>query len=559
MGLMRFIFKQIVFILLYGIFRQEVSSVITEEQTRSIEAFVSEYMACKGVSGLGIGIVKEDAVVARGFGVEDVDKQRNVTADGTLFAIGSTTKGFTAVVLAIAMEETQGRLTWDSKVADVLGEDFRFIDEERTKLTTIKDLLAHRTGLMGPGVALFYKYDSTYTRADLARDIRYLEEKVGFRDRWVYNNFIVTLAGHVAEVITEKTWEELLQLTIFDPLNMTSSGVLGTPILESPGRFTPGYYKKVGSVLQTPRHAYSIHPLEPAGGIVATVDDMVKWLQFLTADGRTEEGRQLLSAPMMKSMFDVHMFVPGDDNLVSMPTFPVAHLHRGYGLSWDIGNYRGFQFLWHAGLIGAHVSMVAVLPQFKLALFISSNTMTDLQPIVYYVVDLLSGLPQWLNSTSACSFPSPWKQDLHKSNESGSETDGHKKTGTPTDTEIRMESYIGSYGHRVFGELQVSLNRSIQKLYLCYGALQGPLVIEDTNKHVFQLNGVPNYVRFRTMVQGKFQNFVFLDESLFYTRGVRLSDPVSGSVRCSYHCLVLTVLAIYWMTGVHDKYVYWTQ
>lgn len=219
----------------------------------------------------------------------------------------------------------------------------------------------------------------------------------------------------------------------------------------------------------------------------------------------------------------------------------------------------GFQFLWHAGLIGAHVSMVAVLPQFKLALFISSNTMTDLQPIVYYVVDLLSGLPQWLNSTSACSFPSPWKQALHKSHESGSETDGHKKTGTPTDTEIRMESYIGSYGHRVFGELEVSLNRSIQKLYLCYGALQGPLVIEDTIKHVFQLNGVPNYVRFRTMVQGKFQNFVFLDDSLFYTRGVRLSDPVSGSVRCSYHCLVLTVLAIYWMTGVRHKYVYWTQ
>ncbi|XP_046573503.1 uncharacterized protein LOC124281613 [Haliotis rubra] len=483
MGSRCFIFRQIVFILLYSMFPQDVSSAFTDEQTRSIETFVSEYMACKGVPGLGIGIVKEDAVLARGFGLEDVDKKRNVTTDGTLFAIGSTTKAFTTVVLAAALEGTHGRLTWDSKVADVLGGDFRFIDTERTKLTTIKDLMAHRTGLSGPSVALSYSYDPSYTRADLARDIRYLEEEEGFRDQ----------------------------------------------------------------------HRARIHPLEPAGGIVATVDDMMKWLKFLTADGRTEEGRQLMSVPMMKSMFEVHMFVPGDDKRISVPTFPATHLQRGYGLAWDIGNYRGFQFLWHDGSIGAHDSLVAVLPQFQLGIFISSNTMADLKPIVYYVVDLLLAQPQWLNSTSACSFPSPWIQE--NSNGSDSETDGNRKPANPPDTEIGMERYIGSYGHRVFGELQVSLNKSTQNLHLHYGKLQGPLVIEDTNKHVFSLNRVTNYVRFETIVKEKFQTFVFLDESVFYERGVRLSDPIRNSGCRSYSGVLMIVLAIHWMTS--GECVYW--
>ncbi|XP_067661326.1 uncharacterized protein [Haliotis asinina] len=549
MGSGCYIFRQIVFILLCSLFLPEVSSAITDEQTRSIEAFVSEYMACKGVPGLGIGIVKEDAVLTRGIGLEDVDEKRSVTTDGTLFAIGSTTKAFTTVVLAVALEGTQGTLTWDSKVADILGGDFRFIDTERTKLTTIKDLMAHRTGLSGPSVAVYYSYDPSYTRADLARDIRYLEEKEGFRDRWVYNNFLVAVAGHVAEVITGRTWEDLLMTNILDPLNMTSSGVLRSPLLQSQGRFTPGYYKQKGSILQIPRNTYSIHPLEPAGGIVATVDDMVRWLKFLTAGGKTDDGRQLMSVPMMKSMFEVHMYVPGDDKRISVPTFPATHLQRGYGLAWDIGNYRGFQFLWHDGSVGAHDSLVAVLPQFKLGVFISCNTMADLQPIVYYVVDLLLGLPQWLNSTSACSFPSPWRQK--NSNGSNSETDNNRTPTTLPDTEVRMEPYIGSYGHRVFGELEVNLNKSTQNLYLCYGKLRGPLVIEDTSKHVFSLNGVTNYVKFETIVNGKFQTFVFLDESVFYKRGVRLSDPIGSSGCRSYSGFLMMVLVVHWMSSVY--------
>ena len=39
------------------------------------------------------------------------------------------------------------RLTWDTKVRDVLGEDFYFNDGLKTSQATMKDLAAHRLGL----------------------------------------------------------------------------------------------------------------------------------------------------------------------------------------------------------------------------------------------------------------------------------------------------------------------------------------------------------------------------------------------------------------------------
>ena len=39
------------------------------------------------------------------------------------------------------------RLTWNTKVRDVLGEDFYFNDGLKTSQATMKDLAAHRLGL----------------------------------------------------------------------------------------------------------------------------------------------------------------------------------------------------------------------------------------------------------------------------------------------------------------------------------------------------------------------------------------------------------------------------
>ena len=46
------------------------------------------------------------------------------------------------------------------------------------------------------------------------------------RDRYQYNNYMYVLAGFIVEKLGGDTWEKQLKEKIFDPLGMTSSGIL---------------------------------------------------------------------------------------------------------------------------------------------------------------------------------------------------------------------------------------------------------------------------------------------------------------------------------------------
>ena len=65
--------------------------------------------------------------------------------NNTKISIGSISKGFTATLVAHAVSKEQ--LKWDQPLRDILGSDFRLMDEFRTEKTTVRDLLAHTLGV----------------------------------------------------------------------------------------------------------------------------------------------------------------------------------------------------------------------------------------------------------------------------------------------------------------------------------------------------------------------------------------------------------------------------
>lgn len=71
----------------------------TASAQAQIQQFVAEIpraIAAQEVPGLAIAVVKDDAVVyARGFGLRDI-RRSDAVDEHTLFAVGSTTKAFTA-------------------------------------------------------------------------------------------------------------------------------------------------------------------------------------------------------------------------------------------------------------------------------------------------------------------------------------------------------------------------------------------------------------------------------------------------------------------------------
>ena len=94
--------------------------------------------------GLAIAIVKGDSVVyAKGFGVRKLGDPAPV--DGhPLFAIGSSSKAFTG--LAVAMLVDEGKVEWDAPLTTYLP-DFQLADPFVTREITVRDALTHRSGL----------------------------------------------------------------------------------------------------------------------------------------------------------------------------------------------------------------------------------------------------------------------------------------------------------------------------------------------------------------------------------------------------------------------------
>jgi CubicO group peptidase (beta-lactamase class C family) len=96
---------------------------------------------CPGVS---LSVIREDDVVyQRAFGFADVEKRLPLTVD-TRFALASVTKSFTAVSVALLVDE--GMLEWDKPVWHYMPE-FVLDDPYITRHTTVRDMLSHRTGM----------------------------------------------------------------------------------------------------------------------------------------------------------------------------------------------------------------------------------------------------------------------------------------------------------------------------------------------------------------------------------------------------------------------------
>src|SRR5581483_11737108 len=97
-----------------------------------------------GLTGASLAIVKDDkAIYLKGMGVKDYERKLPVTPD-TLFAIGSSSKAFTAMSVMMSVDE--GKFSLSDSPKEYLPY-FKLQDAEADAKITVRDLLCHRSGL----------------------------------------------------------------------------------------------------------------------------------------------------------------------------------------------------------------------------------------------------------------------------------------------------------------------------------------------------------------------------------------------------------------------------
>src|SRR3954454_17171159 len=85
---------------------------------KGLDDYVTRSMAAWRVPGLAMAVVHNDSIVlVRGYGVRKLGKPERVD-EKTLFAIGSASKAFTALLVAMLVD--QGKVKWDNAATEYL-------------------------------------------------------------------------------------------------------------------------------------------------------------------------------------------------------------------------------------------------------------------------------------------------------------------------------------------------------------------------------------------------------------------------------------------------------
>ncbi len=129
------------------------------------------------VLGVAVAVVKDDEVIlARGFGLANIAEEIPVTPE-TIFAIGSTTKAFTATTIGMLVDE--GLMNWDDPVSKWLPYFKPSVDGADDAQVLISDMLCHRTGFTRMSILWV---NGKVSREDILRTANNAEPWSGYRE-----------------------------------------------------------------------------------------------------------------------------------------------------------------------------------------------------------------------------------------------------------------------------------------------------------------------------------------------------------------------------------------
>ncbi|MBL8271337.1 serine hydrolase [Steroidobacter sp.] len=456
---------------------------------RDLDRYVEKALVDWQVPGAAIGVVQDGKVIyARGFGNRQLDTAPRVD-ERTLFQIGSMTKAFTAAAIGLLVDE--GKLKWDDRVIDHLPA-FQLSDGWLTEHVTIRDLLAHRTGIESTMMVV-----TLLDAKEIVRRARYVEPTAEFRHQYLYSNLMYGVAGQVIEAVTGKPWGDFVKQRLLQPLGMQASGTSpyqfwdeayvapsfhGVP---SAGRVVNASSARNDNVAMphwlTPDGArvipwQSYDNAAAGGAIVSNLTDMLQWLRVQLEGGRLGDV-QIFRPETVTEMHAPQMLImnPPDPIWAAVQRVSPSSDRPSYALGWFHNNYRGYQYVSHSGGILGFPSFGAMLPERRIGVIVLANSfgrgnLAAFNRLVSFrVFDALLGQPKH-----------DWSADLLRvveQREQEAEVAARKQDEQRlpnTSPSLPLKNYVGEYQNPQVGRVRIELDGE-QLLLRVPGAFLGRL------------------------------------------------------------------------------------
>ncbi|HKF44247.1 MAG TPA: serine hydrolase [Thermoanaerobaculia bacterium] len=428
-----------------ALFAAEAPQAATAAKLKDFDAWMNQTIKDWNVPGIAVGIVVGDKLVfAKGYGYRDYGAKLPFTPN-TLYQIASNSKLFTAVAAGLLVEE--GKLAWDKPVRESVP-SIHFYDDYLDQTITLRDMLAHRTGITRHDSIWYMAPDS---RKELFAKLKFMEPKEAPRTVFLYNNMMYAAVGYLIELQSGKTWEDFVRDRIFKPLEMDHTLYSIADMVKQPD-YGVAYTEKRDSfeIYKIPYYEDTAG-MAPAGAIISNLEDMSHWLIALMNEGKYK-GRQVIPSPVLKATLQPAIALPNTQGELR-GWWEILNTYYGMG-RWTT-SYRGRLLAYHGGDLDGFHSQVSFMPQEKVGVLVAviGNHASILYNLVSYnVYERLLGMDQ-----------TPWIKrylDIRLKGKKAA-TEARGKAGLDqvknTKPSHPLSDYVGDYEHPAYGLLRIGM------------------------------------------------------------------------------------------------------
>ena len=319
---------------------------------RDLEQFLdkifTEEMEKEHIPGAAFVFVKDGAVLfSKGYGFVDLERTKPVSAERTIFRIGSISKLFTA--MAVVQLADRGKLNLQDDVN-------RYLKKIKVPATyqqpiTAAQLINHTAGLdeIRPG-----------TQAPTSQGVMTLPAFLQTRLTRIrppgevisYSTYGITLAGALIEEVSGMSFESYLKTNIWQPLGMDRTSITVPDSLASD--LAVGYEYQDGVNRPQP---YEWYHTTPASSINSTALDMSKFMLMHLAKRGT--AKRIFSERALRDMHSRHAS--------GHPQIPGV----AYGFFED--DYQGLRILEHGGNMAGFSAQLVLLPEENAGFFMVNH------------------------------------------------------------------------------------------------------------------------------------------------------------------------------------------
>ncbi|MEQ9405139.1 MAG: serine hydrolase domain-containing protein [Cyclobacteriaceae bacterium] len=399
-------------------------------EQEQINDFIGQLISDFEIGGaIGIGIVKDgDIIIQEAYGFRDQNMNLPATAS-TPFYIASMTKSFIGT-LAVLLAEN-GEIDLEDPLVNSLG--FKLPKDVVIADKTIEDLFTHTSGIGNSAVGIKTAYTGNFTEEEIYNDLETLSYPI--TQGYQYSNLGYIIGALIFKQKLNENWKELLHKRLLKPLEMTRTSANVSDYdpdeIAKPHTVTNG-------VVKTGPFLKKDDTMHAAGGMLTTVEDMNKWMNF-----------HLNNEP---SLLPIEAFDYIHSDLVGFYEKMGTLNSYGYGMGWNQADWNEYEISWHGGGYPGYRSLCLLSREENLGITILMNQET---PAMNLIADFLLGafleIPDFKGFISNRKNLITQKRERYQFVRDSTLAEGNKKYQLTR----TFEGYEGVYLNEELGEMVV--------------------------------------------------------------------------------------------------------